>query len=531
MVSRGGLRWSERSEDYRTEILGLMKTQRVKNAIIIPLGAKGGFVVKEKSSDRAHMRALVEASYREFITNLLELSDNRVDGSIKHPENLVVYDSEDPYLVVAADKGTATFSDLANSIASDDFEFWLDDAFASGGSNGYDHKKLGITAKGAWEAVVHHFRTIGIDPSKEEFSCVGIGDLSGDVFGNGMLRSDKMLLKAAFNHKHIFIDPNPDSAKSFKERLRMFELPRSDWTDYNQKIISKGGGIFDRASKEIEISPETQKALGIKEDILSGDALIQAIIKAPVDLLWNGGIGTYVKCQEESNLEVGDPSNDEVRVNGDELRARVVGEGGNLGFTQLGRIEYSKSGGSINTDAVDNSGGVDLSDQEVNFKILLKEPVNRGDISIEERNQVLESFAEEFCERVLYHNRSQNTAITVARELSTSRLDQFAGFLDYLETQRGLDREGEFLPSAESIENYVKGVGLTRPEVSVVLAYSKMLTFESLLDSADLDDQFFNRFLYSYFPSEVVSRFGKDISQHPLRKEICLLYTSDAADE
>jgi len=520
MVSRGGLRWSERSEDYRTEILGLMKTQRVKNAIIIPLGAKGGFVVKEKTSDRAYMRDLVETGYREFITNLLELSDNRVEGKIKPPTDLIIYDGEDPYLVVAADKGTATFSDLANSIATDDFGFWLDDAFASGGSNGYDHKKLGITAKGAWEAVIHHFRARGIDPAGEEFSCVGVGDLSGDVFGNGMLRSDKMLLKAAFNHKHIFIDPTPDASKSFAERQRMFELPRSDWTDYNQSLISAGGGIFDRSSKEIEISKEAQKALGVKEKVLSGDSLVQAILKAPVDLLWNGGIGTYVKSVTETHLEVGDPSNDEVRVNGNELRARVVGEGGNLGLTQLGRIEYSKAGGGINTDAVDNSGGVDLSDQEVNFKILLKEPVNRGDITLEERNQVLESFAEEFCQRVLYHNRSQNTAITIAKNLSSSRLDRFAGFLDYLQTERGLDREGEFLPGAEEIATYGSGVGLTRPEISVILAYSKMLTFESLLDSSDFENSFFNRFLYSYFPEEVVRRFVKDLDKHPLRKEI-----------
>ncbi len=521
MVSRGGLRWSERSEDYRTEVLGLMKTQRVKNAIIIPEGAKGGFVLKERSSDRRILSQLVEKGYKEFINCLLELSDNRVADKIVHPENMVVYDSHDPYLVVAADKGTATFSDLANTIASDKFKFWLDDAFASGGSNGYDHKKLGITAKGAWEAVVHHFRRIGINPDKTPFTCVGIGDMSGDVFGNGMLRSRNTKLVAAFNHKHIFIDPKPLTEKSFLERERLFSLPRSDWTDYDLSIISAGGGIFDRSSKEIPISKEAAETLGIDCKVLSGEEVVKSILRAPVDLLWNGGIGTYVRSSDESNLEVGDPSNDDVRISAKELQAKVIGEGGNLGLTQLARIEFSKIGGKLNTDAVDNSGGVDLSDQEVNFKILLKEPELRADISREERNEILESFAGEFCERVLYHNRSQCSALSVIGDDSRRNISDFSSFIDFLEKKRGLDRAGEFLPSSKILrKRRSQDKGLTRPESALVLAYSKMWSAETLLSSERLEDSFLDRYLFSYFPDEITSRYKKDILAHPLRKEI-----------
>ena len=522
-VARGGLRWSERTEDYRTEVLGLMKTQRVKNSIIIPLGAKGGFVVKKRSSDRGEMFELVKSAYKEFIRSLLEISDNMLGLDVINPDKVIAYDEKDPYLVVAADKGTATFSDVANKVATEEFCFWLGDAFASGGSNGYDHKLYGITARGAWEAATHHFRSINIDPQKDEFTAIGIGDMSGDVFGNGMLLSDSMKLVAAFNHKHIFIDPTPNPKKSFKERKRLFETPGSEWKDFNQSIISKGGGVFERSQKEITLSKAASKALGLTGDsnTFSGDELVKTILKAPVDLFWNGGIGTYVKAKSETNLDVGDPSNDDVRIDADELKAKIVGEGGNLGFTQLARVEYSKHHGLLNTDAVDNSAGVDLSDQEVNFKILLDQPIRDNKLDVTERNKVLENFAEEFCDRVLAHNKSQNMAIGLATLRSRKNLELYKKLIDFFETELNLDRAGEVLPDDESLTIRSNiGAGLTRPECAVVLAYAKMWVFNSILNSDIPKDPALEKWLYGYFPKPIATRFKEYVPTHPLKNEI-----------
>lgn len=521
-VARGGLRWSERTEDYRTEILGLMKTQRVKNSIIIPLGAKGGFVVKKRLSDRAQMFELVKAAYKNFIRSLLELSDNIIEGKVVRDEALIVYDEDDPYFVVAADKGTATFSDVANDISENEFNFWLKDAFASGGSNGYDHKLYGITARGAWEAAKHHFANLGIDPSKTEFTAVGIGDMSGDVFGNGLLQSKKFQLVAAFNHRHIFIDPNPKAEEAYEERLRLFSTPGTQWTDYEEAKISKGGGVFARDEKEIKLSPEACKALGLKEgSALSGEELIRAILKAPVDLLWNGGIGTYVKGKDETNLEVGDPSNDSVRVSAQEIRAKIIAEGGNLGLTQQARVEFSKSGGLINTDAVDNSAGVDLSDHEVNFKIMLSKPVEDGRISQEERNNLLEAEAENFCDKVLLHNKAQNLAIALASARSRRDLNLYSQLIEFFETELNLDRLGETLPSKEALETRLKlHAGLTRPESAVVLAYAKMWVYETALGSGLEKNELLSPMLLSRFPKSLHERFNSDIINHPLKSEI-----------
>ena len=392
-VSRGGLRWSGRPQDFRSEVLGLMKTQRVKNTLIIPDGSKGGFIVRSLPSDKKEIAACVENAYRSYIRALLSVTDNRIDEEIVHPGKVISYDGEDPYLVVAADKGTATFSDTANEIA-EDFGFWLGDAFASGGSNGYDHKLYGITAKGAWESVRRHFNDIGHNVDEEPFTVVGIGDMSGDVFGNGMLLSRKICLVAAFNHQHIFVDPNPDTEVSFKERDRLFKLSTSTWEDYRREHISEGGGVFGRFDKEIFISPQMRAALSIPDqaqNVVSGEQLISLILKAECDLLWNGGIGTYVKDTNESHADVEDGNNDSVRVDADELRFKVVGEGGNLGLTQKARIQYAKLGGLINTDAIDNSGGVDLSDHEVNLKILFSSAIRKGKLDFEERNRILKN--------------------------------------------------------------------------------------------------------------------------------------------
>jgi len=521
MVARGGLRWSDREDDFRTEVLGLMKTQMVKNSIIVPTGAKGGFVVKNRPQDNKELRESVEQCYRSFIRSLLELADNRKDGEVIRPPATICYDDIDPYLVVAADRGTATFSDIANEIAEKEFSFWLGDAFASGGSFGYDHKKYGITAKGAWECVKRHFREIGVDIQTEEFTSVGIGDMSGDVFGNGMLLSEKLRLVAAFNHRHIFIDPNPKTEESFKERSRMFLLPHSSWTDYDQKLISDGGGIFDRSDKEINLTKEAAKALGTEPGTYSGDALIKIILKAPVDLLWNGGIGTYVKSYSEINSLVGDPSNDEVRVDARDLRARVIGEGGNLGFTQKGRIEYSSIGGRMNTDAVDNSGGVDLSDLEVNLKILFRQAQARGELSLEERNSVLEQCANEACEKVLSHNKKQSELISLAVRRSRSNVRYYRNLLDRLEKEGLLDREGESLPDDETLKKRSEmKAGLSRPELAVVTAYTKMSLYETLINSTIPEESFVERYLIDYFPSSITKRFKEDILSHPLRREI-----------
>lgn len=515
-VARGGLRWSERKEDYRTEVLGLMKTQMVKNSIIIPVGAKGGFIVRGSAS-----KSSVESCYRMFIRTLLQLADNRKNDVVVHPPDTVVYDDEDTYLVVAADKGTATFSDIANSIAIEEFDFWLGDAFASGGRNGYDHKKLGITARGAWEATCRHFREVGIDVDEQVFRVVGIGDMSGDVFGNGLLCSDKAQLIAAFNHKHIFVDPTPDPAASFAERKRMFELPGSQWTDYDASVISKGGGVFKRSDKEIEISPEAAKALGIKQQVLSGQELIKAILCSPVDLLWNGGIGTYVKASTESNMEVEDPANDDVRVDARELRVKIVGEGGNLGFTQRARIEYSKLGGHLNTDAVDNSGGVDCSDAEVNLKILLNQEVRVGNITLDERNALLEQCADAVCKKVIARNRSQSKILSLGVRRSRKNIDYYRGLITQLENKGVLDREGEFLPDDESlIKRSQLRAGLTRPELAVIIAYIKISLAEAIMKSSLPEEPFVERFLLSYFPAAIVKRFREQTERHPLRREI-----------
>ncbi|MBP9837231.1 MAG: NAD-glutamate dehydrogenase [Proteobacteria bacterium] len=520
-VARGGIRWSDRNDDYRTEVLGLMKTQMLKNAIIVPVGAKGGFVLKNRPTNPAELPAAVKNCYIRYVRSLLEVADNKVKDKIVPPANCIIYDNNDPYFVVAADRGTATFSDLANAIATDEFNFWLKDAFASGGSNGYDHKKLGITSRGAWETVSRHFREIGIDPMEQEFTVVGIGDMSGDVFGNGLLRSNKAKLLAAFDHRHIFLDPNPEPESSFAERKRIFNLPQSSWKDYNPSLISSGGGIYDRSEKEIKLSSEIRTSLGITQDSLSGQELIRAILMAPVDLLWNGGIGTYIKAAIEDNIQVGDRTNDEVRVNAKDLRVKIVGEGGNLGCTQKGRIEYSKIGGRINTDAIDNSGGVNLSDLEVNLKILLSAPTSRGEITFDERNKLLASIADETCLKVLERNRNQSLAISLGVRASRKRMSYIKALMNNYEKEGIFSREKEDLPDDTTIEHRIElKAGLTRPELAILIGYAKMELSKVILDSDLCDDEFLDAYLDNYFPKSLVSRFTKDVHHHPLRKEI-----------
>ncbi len=521
-VARGGLRWSDRHEDFRTEVLGLMKAQMTKNAVIVPVGSKGGFVVKKPTAGLSRDEVLKDGitSYQTFLRGLLDITDNVIEGKIDHPQNVVMHDAPDPYLVVAADKGTATFSDIANGISAE-YNFWLGDAFASGGSVGYDHKKMGITAKGAWISVQRHFAEMGHDTQTQDFTCVGIGDLAGDVFGNGMLLSPHIKMVAAFNHMHIFFDPNPDAAKSFVERVRMFNLPRSTWMDYDQSLISKGGAIFERSAKSIVISPEIKAVLAIEEDELEPNELIKAILKAPVDLLWNGGIGTYVKAADESNQDVGDRANDALRINGSELRCKVVGEGGNLGFTQKGRIEYALNGGRINTDAMDNSAGVDCSDHEVNIKIALIQAMRSKKITLEERNKVLESMTEEVSRLVLSDNRLQTQAISVSYSQGASSLGDQSQFLDRLEKSGLLNRKIEFLPSRKEIDKRQNDrIGMTRPELCVMLAYSKMDVYNALLTSDLLKDKYFEHELVSYFPKILQKKFSEEILTHQLRNEI-----------
>lgn len=521
-VARGGLRWSDRKDDFRTEVLGLVKAQMTKNAVIVPVGSKGGFVIKSDVSSLTREEIQKEAveCYKTFLRGLLDITDNIIGHKIKHPQDVLMYDKSDPYLVVAADKGTATFSDIANSV-SKEYNFWLDDAFASGGSVGYDHKKMGITAKGAWVSVKRHFAEKGHNTQTQDFSCIGIGDMAGDVFGNGMLLSKHIKLVGAFNHLHIFLDPNPDSASSYKERLRMFHLPTSTWEDYNKSLISKGGGIFLRSAKTIRISPEVKKLLEIEEDELSPNKLIQAMLKAPVDLLWNGGIGTYVKSELESDLEVGDRANDALRINGKELRCKVVGEGGNLGFTQKGRIEYALNGGAINTDAMDNSAGVDCSDHEVNIKITLVAAINSGKLNIKQRNQILEEMTEEVSNLVLQDNKFQTQAISVAQFQSATILDEHSQFIERLEKSGLLNREIEFLPSKKEIEKRtIEKIGLLRPELCVLLAYSKMDIYNKILSSDLVKDKYFEQELFSYFPQIMQKKFKSEIESHQLRNEI-----------
>lgn len=524
-VARGGLRWSDRREDFRTEILGLVKAQMVKNTVIVPVGAKGGFVAKQlpdPSVDRDAWLAEGIHSYKTFISALLSITDNMVAGEVVHPHDVVRHDEDDTYLVVAADKGTATFSDIANEVAQS-YDFWLGDAFASGGSAGYDHKKMGITARGAWESVKRHFRELGVNTQAEDFTVVGIGDMSGDVFGNGMLLSEHIRLVAAFDHRHIFIDPHPEAAASYAERRRVFDLPRSSWADYDTGLISAGGGVFPRTAKAIPLNNHIREALGIEGSVakLTPADLMKAILKAPVDLLWNGGIGTYVKASAESHADVGDKANDAIRVDGGDLRARVVGEGGNLGLTQLGRIEFAQTGGKINTDAIDNSAGVDTSDHEVNIKILLNGLVTDGDMTVKQRNKLLAEMTDEVGHLVLRNNYAQNTAIANALFQAKDMLHAQQRFMRHLVREGHLDRALEFLPTDRQIrERLGAGQGLTGPETAVLLAYTKITVADELLHTTLPDDPYFERLLHGYFPAQLRERFPEAIDGHALRREI-----------
>jgi glutamate dehydrogenase len=520
-VARGGIRWSDRREDFRTEILGLMKAQNVKNSVIVPVGAKGGFFPKTlPEGDRDAVMTEVIYCYSAFIRGLLDLTDNIVNQKIVPPPDVVRYDEDDPYLVVAADKGTATFSDLANAIAKT-YNFWLDDAFASGGSAGYDHKKMGITARGAWESVKRHFRELDINPDTTDFTVVGIGDMSGDVFGNGMLMSSHIKLIGAFDHRHIFIDPNPDPQKSFQERKRLFALPRSSWMDYDVKLISEGGGIYNRSAKSIKISPELKKILNIKNDFLVPNELIRALMKSPVDLIFNGGIGTFVKASFETHLDVGDRTNDGIRVNGDELTARVVGEGGNLGLTQSARIEYSLNDGIIYTDFIDNSAGVDCSDHEVNIKILLNKVIKDRLMTLEERNQLLEAMTDEVGHLVLRDNYEQTQMLSLEASVATRTTDLFRRYMDEMEKHGRLDRTLEFLPDDKMIqERKAHELGLTRPEIAVMIAYCKLFLKQDILDSAVPEDPYFIKYLKLAFPAELHEKYLTQMKEHSLRREI-----------
>ncbi len=521
-VARGGLRWSDREEDYRTEVLGLVKAQQVKNAVIVPDGAKGGFIPRRLPSggSRDEIQAEAIACYEIFVSALLDITDNLKEGQLVAPPNVVRYDDDDPYLVVAADKGTASFSDIANRIAAR-YEFWLGDAFASGGSAGYDHKKMGITAKGAWVSVERHFRERGIDVQHDSISVIGIGDMSGDVFGNGLLLSERLRLVAAFNHQHIFIDPSPDPARSFAERERLFRLPRSTWADYDPALISAGGGVFSRSAKSIRISAQMKECLAIEANQLTPAELVHALLKAPVDLLWNGGIGTYVKSRRESHAEVGDKANDAVRVNGDELGARVVGEGGNLGMTQLGRVEYCLAGGACNTDFIDNAGGVDCSDHEVNIKILLNGLIAEGDLTVKQRNELLAEMTEAVAGLVLLDNYKQTQALSLAERRARERLGEYRRLIGALESSGRLDRALEFLPGDDALaERLIHGHGLTRPELAVLISYSKIDLKSALLHSELPDNDYLTRDMQRAFPRMLAERYGAAMRQHRLRREI-----------
>jgi glutamate dehydrogenase len=523
-VARGGLRWSDRREDFRTEVLGLVKAQMVKNTVIVPVGSKGGFFVKKApvGGDRDAQLAEGIACYKLFINGLLDITDNLVEGKVVNPHDVVRHDADDPYLVVAADKGTATFSDIANAI-SIEHDYWLGDAFASGGSHGYDHKGMGITAKGAWESVKRHFRSLNRDSQTQDFTCVGIGDMSGDVFGNGMLLSEHIRLLAAFDHRHVFLDPSPDAARTFAERQRLFTVPRSSWDDYDKSLISAGGGVYPRSAKSIPISPEVRTALGLKADVeqLAPSDLLSAILKAPVDLLWNGGIGTYVKSSAETHADVGDRANNALRVNGADLRCKIVGEGGNLGMTQKGRIEAAQHGVLLNTDFIDNSAGVDTSDHEVNIKILLNDAVQRGELSFDARNTQLAAMTDEVGQLVLWDNYRQNQAITLMEHQSVSRIGSMAHFIRTLEAEGTLDRQVENLPSeSELTERKTRGLGLTRPELAVLLSYDKIRLFQQMLDSDVPEDPYLSKELVRYFPVPLHDKYAEHMQRHRLKREI-----------
>jgi glutamate dehydrogenase len=527
-VARGGLRWSDRYEDFRTEVLGLMKAQNVKNTLIVPVGAKGGFVCRRLPPAREAQSREVVSCYQDFVRGLLDLTDNIVDGKVVPPTQTVRRDPDDTYLVVAADKGTATFSDVANGISAD-YGFWLGDAFASGGSAGYDHKKIAITARGAWECVKRHFREISVDVQSQDFTVAGIGDMSGDVFGNGLLRSPHAKLVAAFNHQHIFIDPIPNPARSFKERERLFDLPRSSWTDYDTKLLSPGGGVWSRSDKSIRLPREARALLGITADAVPPNEIVKAILKLEVDLLWNGGIGTYVKASTESHAQVGDRANDAVRIDGSELRARVIGEGGNLGFSQLGRIEYAAKGGRINTDSVDNSGGVNCSDVEVNIKILLRLAERQRGLKRPARDRLLASMTDDVASLVLRNNYLQSQAISTLEARALDRASEHSHSIQFLERSGDLDRALEFLPDDTAFHERVKqGKGLTRPELSILLSYSKIWLHHQIIESDLPEDPYLSNELQRYFPQALVDRYGDLLNAHPLRREIIATATTNS---
>lgn len=529
-VARGGIRWSDRREDFRTEVLGLMKAQMVKNAVIVPTGSKGGFIIKRhpsKEDGSLSLKDEVVFCYETMMRGLLDITDNIKGSEIIPPQNVVRWDEDDSYLVVAADKGTATFSDFANQIAKE-YDFWLDDAFASGGSSGYDHKKMGITARGAWESVKRHFREMGVDANQEQISVVGIGDMAGDVFGNGMLLSQHLMLVGAFNHIHIFIDPSPDPRESYQERKRLFDMPASSWTDYNPALISKGGGVFDRKAKAIKVTPEIKNLFGIHEESLTPADLIRYILKAPVDLIWLGGIGTFIKSTSESNNDVGDRINDTLRINGIEVRASVIGEGANLGVTQQGRIEYAKNGGRINTDAIDNSAGVDCSDHEVNLKILLGQVMKENELTLEERNKLLKDMTDDVSRLVLKDNFWQNQVISIVHSQGHNLLDEQARLIRDLESEGALNRALESLPDEQEIARRMADKqSLTRPELAVLLAYAKISLNHQLIQSELPDLSILQSRLLSYFPERLQQPYQDEILAHPLRREITItLFTN-----
>ncbi|MDJ0664733.1 MAG: NAD-glutamate dehydrogenase [Acidimicrobiia bacterium] len=527
MVARGGIRWSTRREDYRTEVLGLMKAQMTKNAVIVPTGSKGGFVLRRSADQITDIREEVRLRYITFMEGLLDLTDNLVEGQVVHPDRCRVHDGDDPYLVVAADKGTAALSDTANSVAAR-YGFWLGDAFASGGARGYDHKELGITARGAWESVKHHFRERGVDTQSDPFTVIGIGDMSGDVFGNGMLLSNQIRLLAAFDHRDIFIDPDPDPQISFDERQRLFTTPRTSWRDYDRSLLSAGGAVFSRSAKEVALSPQARAALEIETTNMTPNELINAILKTPADLLWNGGIGTYVKASDESHDSVGDRANDAIRVNGKELRCKVIGEGGNLGLTQRGRIEYAATGGLVHADFIDNSGGVHCSDREVNLKILLGMAEERGEMDRTGRDELVSAVAGDVTEAILYDNFLQAQILSQEAARSAHGMQAYEQGMRLLEAQGMLDRPIEYLPTSEEMTERARaGQGLTKPELAVLLAYAKRSLYEALLESDLIDHRHFLEDLRGYFPDPVTDRYAHLLPDHPLRRELIATIVSN----
>ncbi|WP_113905890.1 NAD-glutamate dehydrogenase [Aliidiomarina celeris] len=519
-VARGGLRWSDRREDFRTEVLGLVKAQQVKNTVIVPVGAKGGFVCKQLPEERDAMFEEGKNCYRTFIRALLDITDNIIEGEIVPARDVVRHDEDDAYLVVAADKGTATFSDIANAISAE-YNFWLADAFASGGSVGYDHKKMGITARGAWESVKRHFREMGVDCQTTDFTCVAIGDMAGDVFGNGMLLSKHTKLVGAFNHMHIFIDPDPDPAKSYEERERLFKLPRSSWEDYNVELISEGGGIFKRSAKSIELSTQMKRLVGTQKRSMTPNELIKALLSAEIDLIWNGGIGTYIKSSKETDAEVGDRANDPLRINGRDVRAKIIGEGGNLGMTQLGRIEYASRGGRVNTDFIDNVGGVDCSDNEVNIKILLNGLMNQGKLTRKQRDEMLYAMTDDVANIVLHDCARQTQALSVTLLRGADQVKEMQRFIHHLEREGQLDRVIEFLPDDDELaERVASGKGLTRPELAVISAYGKMVLKDELAIDEIAQDPFHSKELVAAFPPALREKFAAEMEDHPLRTQI-----------